>query len=130
MQLDLSAPKVITFSIAVVIALIAAIIHYAHISVPYITPGSRSCWSDFWSWPLATYFADCREGGADSERASAEADAVYPWLKPVRWVLVIPNASASTPSRTPASRRSGRTLRDALDDHSRDAREYGLGLWG
>ena len=34
MQLDLSAPKVITFSVAVVIALIAAIIHYAHLSVP------------------------------------------------------------------------------------------------
>ena len=39
MQLDLSAPKVITFSIAVAIALIASIIHYAHISVPYITTG-------------------------------------------------------------------------------------------
>ena len=39
MQLDLSAPKVITFGIAVVIALIASIIHYAHISVPYITTG-------------------------------------------------------------------------------------------
>ena len=30
MPLDLSAPKVITFSVAVIIALIAAIIHYAH----------------------------------------------------------------------------------------------------
>ena len=39
MQLDLSAPKVITFSIAVVIALIASIVHYAHISVPYVTTG-------------------------------------------------------------------------------------------
>ena len=39
MQLDLSAPKVITFSIAVAIALIASIIHYAQISVPYITTG-------------------------------------------------------------------------------------------
>ena len=38
-QLDLSAPKVITFSIAVVIALIASIIHYAHLSVPYVTTG-------------------------------------------------------------------------------------------
>ena len=37
MQLDLSAPKVITFSVAVVIALIAAIVHYAHLSVPYVT---------------------------------------------------------------------------------------------
>ena len=43
MQLDLSAPKVVTFSVAVVIALIAAIIHYAHLSVPLSTPGSRSC---------------------------------------------------------------------------------------
>jgi len=39
MQLDLSAPKVITFGIAVVIALMAAIIHYAHISVPYMHTG-------------------------------------------------------------------------------------------
>ena len=39
MPLDLSAPKVITFSVAVVIALITAIIHYAHISVPYVTTG-------------------------------------------------------------------------------------------
>ena len=39
MQLDLSAPKFVTFGIAVVIALIASIIHYAHISVPYVTTG-------------------------------------------------------------------------------------------
>ena len=39
MQLDLSAPKVITFSIAVVIALLASIIHYANLSVPYVTTG-------------------------------------------------------------------------------------------
>ena len=39
MQLDLSAPKVNTFSIAVAIALIASIIHDAHISVPHITTG-------------------------------------------------------------------------------------------
>jgi hypothetical protein len=39
MPRDLSAPKVITFSVAVVIALIAAIIHYAHLSVPYVTTG-------------------------------------------------------------------------------------------
>ena len=32
MPLDLSVPKVITFSVSVVIALIAAIIHYAHLS--------------------------------------------------------------------------------------------------
>jgi len=39
MPLDLSAPKVITFSVAVVIALIASIIHYANLSVPYVTTG-------------------------------------------------------------------------------------------
>ena len=39
MLLDLSAPKVITFSVAVVIALIAAIIHYAHLSVPVVHSG-------------------------------------------------------------------------------------------
>jgi hypothetical protein len=39
MQLDLSAPKVVTFSVAVVIALIAAIIHYAHLSVPHVHTG-------------------------------------------------------------------------------------------
>jgi hypothetical protein len=39
MQLDLSAPKFVTFGIAVVIALIASIIHYAHISVPYMHTG-------------------------------------------------------------------------------------------
>jgi hypothetical protein len=39
MPLDLSAPKVITFCVAVVIALIAAIIHYAHLSVPVVHSG-------------------------------------------------------------------------------------------
>ena len=39
MQLDLSAPKVVTFGTAVVIALIAAIIHYAHLTVPYMHTG-------------------------------------------------------------------------------------------
>ena len=39
MPLDLSAPKVITFSVAVVIALIAAIIHYAHLNVPVVHSG-------------------------------------------------------------------------------------------
>ena len=39
MPLDLSAPKVITFGVAVVIALIAAIIHYAHLSVPVVHSG-------------------------------------------------------------------------------------------
>ena len=32
-------PKVVTFGTAVVIALIAAIIHYAHPSVPYVHTG-------------------------------------------------------------------------------------------
>ena len=39
MPLDLSAPKFITFCVAVVIALIAAIIHYAHLSVPVVHSG-------------------------------------------------------------------------------------------
>ena len=43
MPLDLSAPRVITFSVAVAIALIAAIIHYAHLVVRLSTAGSRSC---------------------------------------------------------------------------------------
>ena len=34
-----ATPKVITFSVAVVIALIAAIIHYAHLAVPYVHTG-------------------------------------------------------------------------------------------
>ena len=33
MPLDFSAPRVITFSVAVAVALIAAIIHYAHLAV-------------------------------------------------------------------------------------------------
>ena len=39
MPLDLSAPKVITFGVAVVIALLSAIIHYAHLSVPVVHSG-------------------------------------------------------------------------------------------
>ena len=39
MQLDLSAPKVITFGVAVAIALVAAIIHYGHVAVPYMHTG-------------------------------------------------------------------------------------------
>jgi len=39
MQLELSAPKVITFVVSVLIALIAAVIHYAHIDVPYMHSG-------------------------------------------------------------------------------------------
>ena len=33
-MLDLSAPKVITFIASVVLALVAVVIHYAHIKVP------------------------------------------------------------------------------------------------
>ena len=39
MQLELSAPKLITFIVSVVIALAAAAIHYAHIEVPYTRTG-------------------------------------------------------------------------------------------
>jgi hypothetical protein len=38
MPLDLSAPRNITFIISIVIALIAAVLHYAHIPVPYVAP--------------------------------------------------------------------------------------------
>ena len=36
MPLELSAPRTITFIVSAVIALAAAVIHYAHLSVPYI----------------------------------------------------------------------------------------------
>jgi len=39
MQLELSAPKVITFVISVVLALIAAVAHYAHIALPFSRTG-------------------------------------------------------------------------------------------
>jgi hypothetical protein len=39
MSLELSAPKTITFIISVVIALAAAVIHYAHIEIPYVHTG-------------------------------------------------------------------------------------------
>ncbi len=38
-MLDLSAPKVITFIVSVVFALVAVVIHYAHINVPFTTTG-------------------------------------------------------------------------------------------
>jgi hypothetical protein len=38
-MLDLSAPKVITFIASVVLALVAVVIHYAHIKVPFSTTG-------------------------------------------------------------------------------------------
>jgi hypothetical protein len=33
---ELSAPRTITFTIAVIIALVAAVLHYSHVSVPYL----------------------------------------------------------------------------------------------
>jgi hypothetical protein len=35
-MLELSAPRTITFVISAIIALVAAVIHYAHLTVPYI----------------------------------------------------------------------------------------------
>jgi hypothetical protein len=39
MQLELSAPKVITFIVSAVIALVAAVTHYAHIELPFSRTG-------------------------------------------------------------------------------------------
>jgi hypothetical protein len=39
MKFELSAPRIITFIISVVIAVIAALIHYAHISIPQVHSG-------------------------------------------------------------------------------------------
>jgi hypothetical protein len=39
MPLELSAPKNVTFIVSVVIAVIAAAIHYAHIQIPLIHTG-------------------------------------------------------------------------------------------
>ena len=39
MPLDLSAPKVITFIISVIVAIIAVVIHYAHIAIPHVHSG-------------------------------------------------------------------------------------------
>ena len=36
MPFELSAPKVITFIISIIIAAIAVVIHYAHIDLPHI----------------------------------------------------------------------------------------------
>ena len=38
-MLDLSAPKVITFIASVVLALVAVVIHYTHIKVPFAATG-------------------------------------------------------------------------------------------
>ena len=35
-MLELSAPRTITFVISAIIALVAAVIHYAHLTVPYL----------------------------------------------------------------------------------------------
>ena len=39
MQLELSAPKVITFIVSAILALVAAVIHYAHVEVPFTRTG-------------------------------------------------------------------------------------------
>jgi hypothetical protein len=38
-MLDLSAPRAITFIVSIIIAVIAAIVHYAHIAIPYVHSG-------------------------------------------------------------------------------------------
>jgi hypothetical protein len=39
MPLELSAPKIVTFIVSVIIAVIAAVIHYAHLDIPYVHSG-------------------------------------------------------------------------------------------
>ena len=39
MQLELSAPKLITFIVSAILALVAAVIHYAHVEVPFTRTG-------------------------------------------------------------------------------------------
>ena len=39
MQLELSAPKLITFIVSLIIAVFAAVIHYAHVEVQYTRTG-------------------------------------------------------------------------------------------
>lgn len=38
-MLELSAPKIITFVVSIIIAAVAVIIHYAHISIPHVHSG-------------------------------------------------------------------------------------------
>ena len=38
-MIDLSAPRVVTFVISVVIALIAVVIHYSHVANPHVHSG-------------------------------------------------------------------------------------------
>ncbi len=39
MPLELSAPKTVTFIVSVVIAVIAAVIHYARLDIPFVHSG-------------------------------------------------------------------------------------------
>jgi hypothetical protein len=39
MPLELSAPRIVTFVVSAVIAVIAAIIHYGHLDIPYVHSG-------------------------------------------------------------------------------------------
>ena len=39
MQLELSAPKLITFVVSAILALVAVVIHYAHVEVPFTRTG-------------------------------------------------------------------------------------------
>jgi hypothetical protein len=39
MQLELSAPKLITFIVSAVLALVAAVAHYGHIELPFSRTG-------------------------------------------------------------------------------------------
>jgi len=36
---ELSAPRIITFVVSIIIALVAVIIHYAHVSIPHVHSG-------------------------------------------------------------------------------------------
>jgi len=44
----------------VVIALIAAIIHYAHLAVPYVHSGFTLLLVGFWCWLRVTWFEESR----------------------------------------------------------------------
>jgi hypothetical protein len=38
-MLELSAPKIITFVVSIIIAAIAVIVHYAHVAIPHVHSG-------------------------------------------------------------------------------------------
>jgi hypothetical protein len=38
-MLELSAPKIITFIVSIIIAAIAVIVHYAHVAIPHVHSG-------------------------------------------------------------------------------------------